>query len=116
MLIKEYLFQKTDPIESIEHTNTSTEKGKWFFIVKKAKVPIPRRAQTRATQEIGSYASVSMGLAGTQDEDTHLKNPMWSRKRVATAVSTENNNQTQRNTNNNTGKKVVKQHGQTENA
>eukprot|EP00957_Ditylum_brightwellii_P141140 10752607-Ditylum_brightwellii.AAC.1 len=38
MLIKEYLLQKTDLIESMESTNTSTEKGKWFFIVKKANV------------------------------------------------------------------------------
>eukprot|EP00957_Ditylum_brightwellii_P106134 8096287-Ditylum_brightwellii.AAC.1 len=117
----------------MERTNTSTEKGKWFFIVKKVnagaastylddklktlyqkvvpnelkfdQVPIPHRAQTRATQAIGSYASVLMGLAGTQDEDTHLKIPMRSRKRVATAVNTEKEDQTQGNTNKNTGKK-----------
>eukprot|EP00957_Ditylum_brightwellii_P066094 5013460-Ditylum_brightwellii.AAC.1 len=35
MSIKDYLLQKTDIIESMEQTNNSEDKGKWFFIVKK---------------------------------------------------------------------------------
>eukprot|EP00957_Ditylum_brightwellii_P153721 11699771-Ditylum_brightwellii.AAC.1 len=80
----------------MERTSHSNEKGKWFFIVEKLNaaaasnlldselnnlyqrlvpnnlkfdtVPSPRRAKSRASQAIGSYAEILMGLVNPQDD------------------------------------------------
>eukprot|EP00957_Ditylum_brightwellii_P188594 14357826-Ditylum_brightwellii.AAC.1 len=112
---KDYLLKKTELIKYMERTNTSQEKGKWFFIMKKPNVaaaatyldnelqtlyqkvvpkdlkfnlvPIPCCTKTRATQAIGSYVSVLMDMANPQEENMHLKKPLRSRKRAAIVIT-----------------------------
>eukprot|EP00957_Ditylum_brightwellii_P098936 7536999-Ditylum_brightwellii.AAC.1 len=106
----------------MERTSNSEEKSKLFFIVKKYNaaaasnilnielknlyqrivpnnlkfdtVPIPRCEKSRATQAVGSYTDILMGLASPQDNTPGYNiNSIRSRKRAAVDIemSTEEN-------------------------
>eukprot|EP00957_Ditylum_brightwellii_P033762 2558543-Ditylum_brightwellii.AAC.1 len=95
--IRKFLLKKTKLIESMELTNSSEDRGKWFFIVQKKNItaasnfidtelqklyqkiipndlkfdhaPNPRRTYTCAAQVINSYADVLTGLAKANPQD-----------------------------------------------
>eukprot|EP00957_Ditylum_brightwellii_P035119 2662356-Ditylum_brightwellii.AAC.1 len=103
----------------MECTDNSSDQEKWFFIVKKCNteaaskfldrelqflyqqvvpdnlhfnhVPIPRQAQTKRAQSIGSYTNVLMGWANPQEEDKSNfnlnKKSLSNLKRMANAIT-----------------------------